>query len=107
MSMTNLVCDFSCNWLVFPFAVGSEADWFELCLLCHNDCIIWCERFYPPCSRVTRHAVGFYRGERKSGERKSVEKGGASRLRKKSEHVLTKATPTAGNSSVAHGILST
>ena len=27
MSMTNLVCDFSCNWLVFPFAVASEAEW--------------------------------------------------------------------------------
>ena len=48
----------------------------ELCLLCNNDCIVWCERFYPPCSGVTKDAVGFDRGKRKSGEKKSVKKGG-------------------------------
>ena len=91
MSMTNLVCDFSCNWLVFPFAVASEAEWLSYVCYAIMIALYGVSASTPPVLGSQGMWSDFIVVREKAGRR------GACRLRKKSEHVLTKATPTAGN----------
>lgn len=102
MSMTNLVCDFSCNWLVFPFAVGSEAAWLSYVCYAIMIALYGVSASIPPVlgSQWMRSDSIV---EREKVVRKKRKEGGACRLRKRSEHVFTKATPTAGNSCVLRG----